>query len=53
MKVSGLYGEFGRVLAEAGVIADTPKMKEAVALLSRLYEVLEAMGWADSLTRCG
>ena len=44
MKVSGLYGEFGRVLAEAGAIADTPKMKEAVALLSRLYEVLEAMG---------
>ncbi|MFQ8843136.1 MAG: hypothetical protein ACLR8P_21965 [Clostridium fessum] len=32
MKVSGLYGEFGRVLAEAGAIADTPKMKEAVAL---------------------
>ena len=51
MKVSGLYGEFGRVLAEAGAIADTPKMKEAVALLSRLYEVLEAMGLGGQLDK--
>ena len=51
LKVSGLYGEFGRVLAEAGAIADTPKMKEAVALLSRLYEVLEAMGLGGQLDK--
>ena len=51
MKVSGLYGEFGRVLAEAGAIADTPKMKEAVALLSRLYAVLEAMGLGGQLDK--
>ena len=39
------------VLAEAGAIADTPKMKEAVALLSRLYEVLEAMGLGGQLDK--
>ena len=51
MKVSGLYGEFKQVLAEAGTIADTPKMKEAVALLSRLYAVLEAMGLGGQLDK--
>ena len=35
----------------AGAIADTPKMKEAVALLSRLYEVLEAMGLGGQLDK--
>ena len=45
------YGEFKQVLAEAGTIADTPKMKEAVALLSRLYEVLEAMGLGGQLDK--
>ena len=51
MKVSGLYGAFGQVLAEADTIADTPKMKEAVALLSRLYAVLEAMGLGGQLDK--